>query len=486
MFEFPLSSHETAGERDPRLFVDNIRMKRALVWLRRDLRLHDHSALAAATREADEVAVAFVFDRVILDVLKDREDRRVTFIHQSLREVDRQLRERGSKLVVLQGDPVEEIPALAEKIGAEAVFAARDHEPYALKRDGQVGSALDLRLTKDQVILEATELKQVYKVFTPFFKAWQAALRPDIDLVEREPNLEKLISAQKLPENAWGFEDIGFEPCDLWLEAGETAAKKRLKDFSSKLAVYGTERDFPALGATSGLSVHLRFGTISIRECARLALAAGTTGHKWLSELVWREFYQALLENFPHVVEETFQPQYRDMEWPGDPAHFAPWCEGLTGYPLVDAAMRCFNRTGWMHNRLRMVVASFLTKDLLLDYKWGEEYFARILLDFDLASNNGGWQWAASVGCDAQPYFRIFNPVLQSLKFDPDGSFIQEWLPELKELRGKAIHAPWEASDFELLEAGIELGKTYPRPIVDHQVQKDLALKMFGSVPKLG
>ena len=461
-------------------------MKRALVWLRRDLRLYDHSALAAATAEAEEVAVAFVFDTKILDALEDRDDRRLTFIHRSLVELDEGLRSQGSALIALHGDPIQEIPKLARELGVDAVFAAQDHEPYALTRDAVVGKAIPLRLMKDQVVLEAQEVGQPYKVFTPFFRSWQFALDPSRDLTERVPHLGRLLPLAELPLRNWSLEDLGFIANDLWLEPGEAAARRRLQEFDRKISAYGDERDFPVLDATSGLSVHLRFGTISPRDCVRRAMAAGDVGRKWLSELVWREFYQAILQNFPTVVEETFQPQYRGMDWPGDPEHFDRWREGQTGYPIVDAAMRCFNATGWMHNRLRMVVASFLTKDLLLDYRLGEAYFARKLLDFDLASNNGGWQWAASVGCDAQPYFRIFNPVLQSLKFDPDGAFIHEWIPELRNLRGKSLHAPWEASPFELLEAGVELGSNYPDRLVDHQVQKELALKMFAAATKGG
>lgn len=459
-------------------------MKRALVWLRRDLRLYDHAALAAATAQAREVAVAFVFDRHILDALEDRDDRRLTFIHRSLEELNLTLRGHGSALVVRHGDPVVEIPALVRQLGVDHVFAARDHEPYALERDAKVASEVPLTLIKDQVVLEGPEVGQPYKVFTPFFRAWQAALRPSEHLAELEPNLSGLMPIADLPLSGWTLESLGFRASNLWLEPGEMAGRMRLREFMPRVAAYGAERDFPSLEATSGLSIHLRFGTVSIRECVRMALAAGPDGHKWLSELVWREFYQSILQNYPVVWKETFQPQYRNLRWPGDPAHFEYWRLGQTGYPLVDAAMRCFNATGWMHNRLRMVVASFLTKDLLLDYRLGEAYFARKLLDFDLASNNGGWQWAASVGCDAQPYFRIFNPVLQSLKFDPDGSFIRKWIPELGNLGDKALHAPWECSAFELLEAGVELGKTYPHRVVEHAVQKDLAIKMFGAATK--
>ncbi len=264
---------------------------------------------------------------------------------------------------------------------------------------------------------------------------------------------------------------IGFHPSPLAIEPGEDAARKALTEFRSQIDRYFETRDFPALDGTSGLSPHLRFGTISIREAFRFAIANSSEGAaKWRDELIWREFYQQILWNHPYVVGSSFRPQYRDIEWPGSDTDFEAWCTGRTGYPLVDAAMRCFNATGLMHNRLRMVVASFLVKDLLIDWRRGEKYFADRLLDFDLASNNGGWQWAASTGCDAQPYFRIFNPVSQSRKFDSEGEFIRSWVPELAHLDAKSIHWPHQ---------GLFGVPGYPAPIVNHDEQRAKALQLF-------
>jgi len=283
----------------------------------------------------------------------------------------------------------------------------------------------------------------------------------------------------------WPIEQAGFEETDTWIEAGEAAASAQLERFKSKLAGYADARDFPTLEGTSALSPHLRFGTISVRACARAAIEAKSPGgEKWLNELIWREFYQHVLEHWPHVADRPFRPEFEGLHWPGDEAYFEAWKEGQTGFPIVDAAMRCLKETGWMHNRLRMIVASFLTKDLLVDYRKGEAHFARYLLDFELASNNGGWQWCASTGCDAQPYFRIFNPWLQSAKFDPDGAFIRQWVPEVAGFSNARLHAMHEVTTFEALEAGCEIGVDYPAPIVDHHVQKALALKLLESVRK--
>ncbi len=464
---------------------------RGLCWIRRDLRLKDHTSLALATAAAESVAVVFVFDTNILKHLQDRNDRRVTFIHESLRELDAKLRALGSMLVVRHGNPVDEIPALASALGCEAVFTARDYDPYAIARDQEVGGKLaakgvEFRTVKDSVVFEGGEvLSQAgspLRIYSPYAKAWRNRFQARTDADERTPELNRLISAIELTEHSvsWEMADVGFEPNSLWLKPGEDAANELLEAFRPKASSYGADRDFPAKSGTSAISTHLRFGTISIRECVRMALEIGTSGaDKWFAELIWREFYQDILFHNPKVVTDTFQPQFNSLAYPGEDAWFSAWKEGKTGYPIIDAAMRCFNATGWMHNRLRMVVASFLTKDLLIDYRRGEAYFARYLLDFDLASNNGGWQWAASVGADPQPYFRIFNPFLQSVKFDPDGEFIRQWVPELAHLTGKSIHVPTEATAMELAAAGIELGINYPLPIVDHSVQRDLAIALL-------
>lgn len=462
---------------------------KAICWIRRDLRLADHRALAEATARASEVLVVFVYDRVILDALEDKDDKRLFFIHQSLNEVDEGLMSRGSRLTALDGDPVDLIPRLAAEWGAEAVFAGHDDDPYALVRDREVGKRLaadgrSFETYKDCLIRERREVLngqgEPFKVYTPYMKAWRQMLRSE-DLASHDPDFSRLCRA--LPPQAKGnlpLEELGFSPSSLWLEPGESGGQGRLDAFLSRMDEYHEMRDIPSLPGTSGLSVHLRHGTISVRECFRQGLARpGKGAEKWVNELIWREFYHMILSCFPHVVEGSFQRQYEGLEWPGTQEHFEAWRQGQTGFPIVDAAMRCLDQTGWMHNRLRMITASFLTKDLLVDWRQGEAWFARKLLDFELASNNGGWQWSASTGVDAQPYFRVFNPWLQSVKFDPRGEFIREWCPELAGLDSKDIHQPSEAGSISLELAGVRLGETYPRPIVVHSVQKEKAIALF-------
>lgn len=433
-----------------------------------------------ATRLVDHVMVCFVFDSTILAPLEDEDDRRVTFIHRSLQEIHRKLKAVGSGLIVVEGDPRTEIPTLARDLNVDYVVAAQDFEQSAIARDLAVEkSLLELgcvfRRVLDHVVQPgATVLNQSglpFRVFTPYSKQWRAQMTPDM-IAERRTDLSKIMWPPRKPWDEqmpiWRGE-TRFKPSPLWLEPGEVAGRERLHAFVDKMGDYKEKRDFPGIEGTSALSVHLRFGTVSIRECFRLAQAHEAT--KWESELIWREFYSMLLSQFPEVEKTTFQPQYRDLEWPGSEQHFRLWCEGKTGYPIVDAGMRVLRETGWMHNRVRMIVASFLTKDLLVDYRKGEAWFARQLLDFDLASNNGGWQWAASVGCDAQPYFRIFNPILQSRKFDPTGAFIRTGCPELAYLSDEQIHWPHE-SLFDSVEG-------YPAPIVNHAEMKERAIALL-------
>ncbi len=464
----------------------------ALVWFRRDLRCDDHAALHRALGDHAQVYCAFVFDRAILDPLP-RADRRVEFILHALGELDAALRERGGALIVRHGFAVEEIPRLAAELGVAAVYAARDYEPAAVARDAAVAEALrrvasaDFLDVKDQVIFECDEVLtragRPFSVFTPYKNAWlrklaaaDVAPRPTAPLAAR---LAAPPFACRLPTLA----EIGFVATDLAalrLPLGASGAQALFRDFVERIDAYAECRDFPARKGPSYLAAHLRFGTLSIRQLAGYALARGGRGAEtWLSELIWREFYQQILWHRPDVVEHAFRPEYDALQWDDAPQLLAAWQAGRTGYPLVDAAMRQLEQTGYMHNRLRMVAASFLAKDLGLDWRLGERHFAAKLLDFDLASNNGGWQWAASTGCDAQPWFRIFNPVTQSEKFDPAGKFIRRYVPELAAVSDKFIHAPWRMAAAQQAECGAVIGRDYPAPVVDHAAARARTLERY-------
>ncbi|MBM3342009.1 MAG: deoxyribodipyrimidine photo-lyase [Betaproteobacteria bacterium] len=465
----------------------------ALFWFRRDLRLTDNAGLYHALKQSQRVSCVFVFDREILDALPDKANRRVEFIRESLVEIERMLRRHGSALTVLQGRPVVEIPALATRLKATAVFANHDYGPDAARRDQAVSAELtQIGVTfstfKDQVVFERDEVLTQngapFSVFTPYKNAWLKRLTAgDLQGYASEKHLDKLapMAAAEVP----GLHHIGFKPTGLkalGIVAGATAAARLFDDFLTRIERYRETRNFPAVKGPSYLSVHLRFGTISIRTLARAAWERGGYGAQtWLNELVWRDFYFMILHHHPRVVTEAFRPAFNDLPFTNDPSRFAAWCEARTGYPLVDAAMRQLNQTGYMHNRLRMITASFLVKDLHIDWRWGERYFARHLNDYDLAANNGGWQWAASTGCDAQPYFRIFNPVTQSEKFDPGGKFIRRYVPELAAVSDKFIHAPWLMSAAEQKRTGVVAGRDYPKPIVDHAQARQVALDLYGA-----
>jgi len=455
-----------------------------LIWFRRDLRSTDNAAFYHALKAGQRAHAVFVFDTDILDKLVDRADRRVDFIWHSVAALKAELEAHGGTLHVSHGSARDLIPAFAADVGATAVYAGRDYEPAAIARDAAVALSLQslgcsLHLVKDQVVFELDEVLTAvgkpYHVFTPYKRAWLNTLNDFyLSAYPVERYLDRLAPADgassKMPELA----EMGFRPsnlAELKITPGAAGAEALFADFQQRISNYKDSRNFPAVKGPSYLSVHLRFGTISIRELARFAYLHGGTGAEtWLSELIWRDFYQMLLARYPNTVGHAFQSKFDRLNWPNPPDHFEAWCEARTGYPIVDAAMRQLNQTGYMHNRLRMIVASFLVKDLHVDWRWGEKYFAEKLIDYDQAANIGGWQWSAGVGTDAQPWFRIFNPITQSENFDPQGKFIRRYLPELAAASDKFIHAPWKQLDAKF---------NYPPPIVEHAQARAITLDLF-------
>ena len=472
---------------------------KSLVWFRRDLRDYDHAALYHALKSSVQVYCVFVFDTDILDQLKDKADRRIEFIWESIRELKTALQLKGGDLIVLHGSAQTLIPTLARQLQIEAVFVNHDYEPSAIERDEMVARELkkddiDFHHYKDQVIFEKNEILNMsgkpYGVFTPYKTMWLKTVNDfyvkPYPVDHYAKNLAKSDNKPLPSLESMGFKRTNLS--DMRLPTGMQGGLALFDDFKQRMSRYKDARNFPAIKGVSYLSVHLRFGTVSIRHLAREAMQATNTGSQtWLSELIWRDFYFQILHHNPSVATgKTFKPEFNDLPFPNDKALFQAWCDGQTGYPLVDAAMRQLNTTGFMHNRLRMVAASFLVKDLLVDWRWGERYFAEKLIDFDFSANNGGWQWAASTGCDAQPWFRIFNPTTQSEKFDSSGKFIRKYVTELSQYDDKELHAPWLIPPLRQQSIGVMIGKNYPLPIVNHAEQRALALSLYksGSVNK--
>ncbi|MBL7720078.1 MAG: deoxyribodipyrimidine photo-lyase [Flavipsychrobacter sp.] len=423
----------------------------SIFWFRRDLRLNDNAGLYHALRSGCQVLPLFIFDSEILDELRDRKDKRVAFIRDSLVAIDKELAAAGSALTVLQGKPLECLGRLIKEHRVMAVYTNHDYEPYARERDARVLAYLEARgvpfyTYKDQVIFEKDEVVkdngEPYTVYTPYSKKWKARLN-EFFLKSYPTGKYMEALAQYTGAGIPSLAELGFQETDYYVVPAKLD--------NSILPGYKKNRDIPALDSTSHLSVHLRFGTVSIRELARQA-----AGHSedFLNELIWREFFQAILWHFPRVVAHSFKEEYDNIRWRNNEQEFERWCQGRTGFPIVDAGMRELNETGYMHNRVRMIVASFLAKDLLVDWRWGEAYFAEKLLDYELAANNGNWQWAAGTGCDAAPYFRVFNPRLQTEKFDPELKYIRRWVPEYDTL-------------------------AYPQPMVDHAAAKDRCLAAY-------
>ncbi|MBS1587825.1 MAG: deoxyribodipyrimidine photo-lyase [Bacteroidetes bacterium] len=423
----------------------------SICWLRRDLRLDDNAALYYALCAGVPVLPLFIFDTEILDDLKDRQDRRVSFIYDTIAQLHEELKGMGSGMRAMHGKPLDCFKQLASEYDIAAVYTNNDYEPYAMARDKTVAEFLHeqniaFRSYKDQVIFEKDEVVkdngEPYNVYTPYSRKWKEKLN---DFYLKSYPTEKYFQhflqhrAMAIPT----LKDIGFERAEY--DVGEPKLNKEIaKD-------YGETRNFPAINGTTRLGVHLRFGTVSVRQLAREVQALNP---QLLNELIWREFFQMILWHYPQVVTQSFRKEYDKIVWRNNEQEFEKWCKGETGFPIVDAGMRELNATGFMHNRVRMVVASFLTKDLLIDWRWGEAYFAEKLMDYDLASNNGNWQWAAGTGCDAAPYFRVFNPQLQAEKFDPNAEYIRKWVPE-----------------YESLE--------YIPPIVDHKAAKDRCIAAY-------
>ncbi len=425
--------------------------KITLFWFRRDLRLEDNAGLYHALKNHTNVLPLFIFDTTILEQLADPKDKRVDFIHSTLVEIKKQLEEKGTSLLLKYGKPLEVYQELTSEFEVDAVYTNNDYEPYAKTRDAKINELLTQKSIpfnsyKDQVIFEKEEIVKgdgsPYSVYTPYSRKWKEKLNDFyVKPYPTQAYYSNFYSCKPLGDIS--LNEMGFEK-----ENPEIPPKKIDKKTLKK---YHETRDIPSIKGTSRLSVHLRFGTVSIRKLVQEAIELNDT---WLNELIWRDFYHMILWHHPEV-DKSFKPKYDFIQWRNNEKEFKAWCEGNTGYPIVDAGMRELNETGYMHNRVRMVVASFLVKHLLIDWRWGEAYFAEKLLDFDLAANNGGWQWAAGSGCDAAPYFRVFNPYLQTKKFDPDLKYIKKWVPEFQD--------PFN----------------YPKPIVDHDFARKRVLEVY-------
>jgi deoxyribodipyrimidine photo-lyase len=426
----------------------------SIFWFRRDLRLYDSTGLFHALAENQTVLPVFIFDKTILGRLDNSSDRRVDFIHQALEHIQKTLAKLGASIHVLHATPLQAFTELTKVYTITKVYCNHDYEPYARTRDEEIKNFLSEKgipfySFKDQCIFEKEEVVKddgkPYTIFTPYSRKWKSRLVTEHYKPYATNQLFKhFYKTAEVPMPA--LKHLGFEKTDMQFQPDPEIRDQILTEYALK-------RNFPALNASSRLSVYLRFGTISIRELVRKAIPLSEI---WLNELIWREFYMMILWHFPHAATEAFKPDYNNIVWRNDEKEFKLWCKGLTGFPIVDAGMRELNATGFMHNRVRMIVSSFLVKDLLIDWRWGEAYFAAKLNDFDLSANNGGWQWAAGTGCDAAPYFRVFNPTEQQKKFDPEFKYIKQWVPE--------FGTP-----------------AYPQPMVDHSMARQRALLTYKS-----
>ena len=461
-------------------------MKTSLWWVRRDLRLSDNQALTAALEKSERVLPVFVIDPDLINSPYAGE-KRLAFLYAGLRALDQDLRQRGSALVVRHGDPLNVLAGLLSESDAGGIFAEGDYSPYSRRRDQEISGNLPLHLTAGLSVHPPGEIVKAdgspYTVFTPFSKAWLAHPWPGDPLPapDRIPSPPD-IHSEEVPQKP-------HLPAEISFHIGEKEAQRRLSEFTESVVFrYQEDRNRMDLDGTSGLSPYLRFGMLSARQAAaaaRQAQAQAVDGpsrrgaETWLNELIWREFYIAILYHFPSVRQTAFRSTLRNLPWINNSEDYDAWTQSHTGYPVVDAAMRQLTTTGWMHNRARMISASFLVKDLLVDWRWGERWFMQHLVDGDPAANNGGWQWSAGTGTDAAPYFRIFNPVLQGQKFDPNGEYVRHWLPELSQVPARYIHNPWEMSPDLQKKVGCVIGQDYPAPIIDHAFARQRALDVY-------
>lgn len=463
----------------------------AIWWIRRDLRLTDNPALQAALNHAEQVVPLFILDPALLQSPYNSA-KRTAFLFHGLRALDADLQKRSSRLIVRKGEPIAELSALCNELQEAQIFAQRDYSLYAQKRDERAAQSLPITFTDGVAILPLRAVLKgdgtPYTVYTPYSRKWKASIqlgRSDILPAPTKLSTPASVSGLALPAPA---EEVAAFP------AGETPGKERLAAFlkgdSAPIFAYAVKRDRPDLEATSQLSPYLRFGMISPRLAALGAMeatnrAGGDKPRKgaqsWLDELIWRDFYISILAHYPAVLRGSFRQEYNQIQWLNNAEDFKAWQEGRTGYPFVDAAMRQMVAIGWMHNRARMVVASFLIKDLLIDWRWGERWFMQKLVDGDPAANNGGWQWSAGTGTDAAPYFRIFNPITQGKKFDPEGNYIRQWVPELAKVPGESIHEPWKMTPAQQKKAGCTMGSDYPLPMVDHGVARERTLAAYAA-----
>lgn len=426
-------------------------MKEEIVifWFRRDLRLDDNIGLYHALQSQYPVLPIFIFDNDILKNLDNKRDRRVDYIYQAAKSINQELKSVNSRLEVFNGKVMNAFIKLEDNYELKAIFCNRDYEPYTIKRDTEIYNYFKKKnipflAYKDQVIFDKNDVLKddgkPYTVFSPYSKKWRSSLNNEYF---QEYRIKKNNFLRLSYKNILNLKDIGFERTDI------NFIKPELNP--AIIDNYDKTRNFPAINGTTRLSVALRFGTISIRHCVNFALQHNDI---WLTELIWREFFMQILYHFPQVVNNSFKPKYDNIKWINNESHFKKWCEGQTGYPIVDAGMRELNETGFMHNRVRMITASFLCKHLLTDWRWGEAYFAEKLNDYDLSANNGNWQWACGGGCDAAPYFRIFNPSTQAEKFDKDNVYIKRWVPEFEDIN-------------------------YPQPMIEHKAARERALKAY-------